>query len=196
MTNYSHEDLVSYTVYETTHDGVLLTSQFLNRDDVNDYVDRFTSASSYVRVYRTSCCDVFYPLDSAVKALNPNAPTFTPSRNVTTSTSLDTNINALNSTEPTFEFNDYDILDTSRGNTPEPETVQTPINMTVPFMGMTIRKYGKSYIMCPPEGHPYWGSEYINENRGRWTKNGNGWFFRNNKTILRSFLDQGAIMEI
>lgn len=185
MSTYAHEDLVSYTVYEMTHDGITLSSQFLNRDDVNDHVDRFTSPSSYVRVYRTTCCDVFYPLDSAVRALNPEAPAFVPS------TSIVQNPIASLNTEPRFDFNDYEVLDTSRGNTPTPEP-----ETTMPFMGMTVRRYGKSYIMCPPEDHPLWGQEYINENRGRWTRNGNGWFFRNNKNILRSFLDRGAIMEI
>jgi hypothetical protein len=193
--SFPYESLVSYLVYETTHDGLTLSANFLNRDDVNEYIDRFTSASSHVHVYRTSCCDVFYPLDSAVKALNPNAPAFTPtgSTNMTTQTSnssLRTNVMAELNTEPQFEFNDFEVLDNSRGTTPEPE------NATLPFMGMTVRRYLRGYILCPPEEHPLWGQDYINENRGRWTRNGSGWFFRNNKTILRSFLDQGAIMEI
>ena len=196
FSNYeSYESLVSYTVYETTHDGLCLTSQFLNRDDVNDYIDRFTNRSSYVHVYRTSCCDVLYPFTetSTPCMSSPSTPTPTP----TQSTSMPpTPSRPTRSTRPTRPTRrnpsiasnismDFEMLDDSRGTTPV---------FVSPFSDMIIRKYGKGYVMIPPPDHTNYGDKYINNNRGWWNANAQGWFFK--KNVLQSFLDQGAIKEI
>ena len=185
--NYErYESLVSYTVYETTHDGLCLTSQFLNRDDVNDYIDRFTSRSSYVHVYRTSCCDVLYPFSGTSTQATPTqasptqaspSPPPTPSR-----------LSRSSRRNPSLVSNismDFELIDDSRGTTPV---------FVSPFSDMTIRKYGKGYVMVPPTDHANYGDKYINNNRGWWNANAQGWFFK--KNFLQSFLDQGAIKEI
>lgn len=173
LSNY--ESLVSYSVYETTHDGIVLTSQFLNRDDVNDYIDRFTSRSSYVHVYRTSCCDVLYPFSSTETGMVTPTPApisipQTPKKVSRRNNSFSTDISM-----------DYEMLDVS------------PVIVS-PFSEMIIRKYGKGYVLIPPEDHELFGEKYINENRGWWNKNAQGWFFK--KNFLQSFLDLGAIKEI
>tara|TARA_E500000178_G_scaffold339430_1_gene380882 strand:- start:402 stop:947 length:546 start_codon:yes stop_codon:yes gene_type:complete len=181
MTSTNNE-LVTYTVYETTHDNILLSSQFFNRDDVNDYIDRFTSRRSTVHVYRTSCVDVLYPfLDTSREPTPPieitNPPEAeaslppTPTRRSTRKT---------RSQKPTVAFDDYVVLENE--------------DETMPFSGFTIRPYGKGFVLIAPENHSIYGAKYINENRGFWNNNANGWFFR--KIFLKSFLDQGAIREI
>lgn len=178
----SYESLVSYTVYETTHDGLVLSSQFLNRDDVNDYIDRFTSRSSYVHVYRTSCCDVLYPFNSTESGMVTPTPTPTQVPSTPSRPSRSSRRNKSNTTEISM---DYEMLDDSRGTTPV---------FVTPFSEMTIRKYGKGYVMIPPENHELYGEKYINENRGWWNNNAQGWFFK--KNVLQSFLDLGAVKEI
>jgi hypothetical protein len=80
---------------------------------------------------------------------------------------------------------DFEMLDDSRGTTPV---------LVLPFSDMTIRKYGKGFVMVPPPDHSNYGDKYINNNRGWWNTNAQGWFFKRN--VLQSFLDQGAIKEI
>ena len=111
------QSLVSYDVYETTH-GILLKSQFLNRDDVNDYIDRYTS-SSHVYVYRTSCVDVFYPLSTPTQESRPASPA--PG---STPHSVGTTLRAT----PTMS--DYDVVE------------------DLVYGNMVIRKYGKGYRWC------------------------------------------------
>ena len=182
----SYENLVTYTVYETTHDGLVLTSQFLNRDDVNDYIDRFTSRSSYVHVYRTSCCDVLYPFTETSTPCMSSLSTPTPTP--TQTTSMPPTPSRPTRRNPSVASNismDFEMLDDSRGTTPV---------LVLPFSDMTIRKYGKGYVLVPPTDHANYGDKYINNNRGWWNVNAQGWFFK--KNVLQSFLDQGAIKEI
>ena len=189
FSNYeSYESLVSYTVYETTHDGLSLTSQFLNRDDVNDYIDRFTDRSSYVHVYRTSCCDVLYPFTETSTPCMSSPSTPTPTQTTTTMPPTPTRPTRSDRRNPSLASNismDFEMLDDSRGTTPV---------FVSPFSDMIIRKYGKGYVMVPPLDHTNYGVKYINNNRGWWNANAQGWFFK--KNFLQSFLDQGAIKEI
>lgn len=178
-------DLVTYNVYETTHDNILLQSQFFNRDDVNDFIDRFTSRRSTVHVYRTSCVDVLYPFTDEsreptppIEITNPPEPEPEPALPPPPPTRRSTR--KTRSAKPTVAFDDYVVLENE--------------DETMPFRDFTIRTYGKGFVLIAPEGHPSYGAKYINENRGFWNKNANGWFFR--KTFLKSFLDQGAIREI
>ena len=80
---------------------------------------------------------------------------------------------------------DYDMLDMSRETTPV---------VVSPYLDMIIRKYGKGYVLIPPENHELMGEKYINQNRGWWNNNAQGWFFK--KNFLQSFVDLGAIKEI
>ena len=80
------ETVVTYTVYEYTHDGLVLTNQFFSMDDVNRFVDDYSSRSSTVYVFRTSCCDVFRPLNTSTNRLDTLAQV------------------ASTMTEPPFEF--------------------------------------------------------------------------------------------
>ncbi len=189
FSNYeSYESLVSYTVYETTHDGLSLTSQFLNRDDVNDYIDRFTDRSSYVHVYRTSCCDVLYPFTETSTPCMSSPSTPTPTQTTTTMPPTPTRPTRPTRSDRKLASNismDFEMLDDSRGTTPV---------FVSPFSDMIIRKYGKGYVMVPPLDHTNYGVKYINNNRGWWNANAQGWFFK--KNFLQSFLDQGAIKEI
>lgn len=175
MASYN-TDLVTYTVYENTHDNILLSSQFFNRDDVNDYIDRFTSRSSTIYVYRTSCVDVHYPFNDESREPTPpieiiNPPEPPPQRKSTRKTRKQ---------KPTVAFDDYIVLENE--------------DESMPFKDFTIKPYGKGFVLIAPEGHSSYGAKYINKNRGFWNNNANGWFFR--KTFLKSFLDQGAIREI
>ena len=207
MSICDYDGLITYSVYETTHDGIVLTSQFFNRADVNDYIDRFTSSSSTVHVYRTSCLEVFHP-HSQPKF---NSTGFQPQHSPQPSPSPPPEINStdfqplpspppeINSTDfqhpptPPPEFNterkvsfeEYEVLDNSRGETPE---------FVLPFTDMVIRKYGKGYVLIPPLGYVCGDNKRINKNRGTWNKNVNGWFFQ--KRFLNSFVENGAIKEI
>ena len=204
ISNYeSYESLVSYTIYETTHDGLVLTAQFLSRNDVNDYIDRFTNQSSYVHVYRTSCCDVLYPFSEMTTPMpSPSSPPTQASPTQASPSPPPTPTRLSRSTMPptparlsrssrrnpsiTTELSmEFELLDDSRGTTPV---------FVTPFSDMTIRKYGKGYVMVPPTDHTNYGDKYINDNRGWWNANAHGWFFK--KNVLQSFLDQGAIKEI
>jgi len=188
MSLCDYEGLVTYSVYETTHDGLVLTSQFFNRADVNEYVDSFTSRSSTVHVYHTSCVDVFYPHAQPEIESNDRQPEIesndrhhspTPSNDCHHSPPPDFN------TERKVSFEEYEVLDNSRGETPE---------FVLPFTDMLIRKYGKGYVLVPPLGHMLCDNKRINKNRGTWNKTANGWFFQ--KRFLDSFVENGAIKEI
>ena len=84
-----------------------------------------------------------------------------------------------------MSFEEYEVLDNSRGETPE---------FVLPFTDMVIRKYGKGYVLIPPLGYVCGDNKRINKNRGTWNKNVNGWFFQ--KRFLNSFVENGAIKEI
>lgn len=155
MSQSDFQSLVSYEVFETTHDGILLRAQFLSRDDANDYVDRFTSSRSHVYIYRTSCVDVFYPLSGSTE---------TP------------RVSRSSTPNDTPAMSDFDILETND------------------YTNMIIRKYGKGYVLVPPQDHPLYGQAYINSNRGKWSSKAEGWFFQ--RRFLKSFEESGAIIEI
>ena len=186
MSICDYDGLITYSVYETTHDGIVLTSQFFNRTDVNDYIDRFTSSSSTIHVYRTSCLEVFHP-NSQPKFNSTDfqpSPTPPPEINSTDFQPSPTPPPEFN-TERKVSFEEYEVLNNSRGETPE---------FVLPFTDMVIRKYGKGYVLIPPLGYVCGDNKRINKNRGTWNKTANGWFFQ--KRFLNSFVENGAIKEI
>lgn len=189
------ETLVTYTVYEYTHDGLVLTNQFFSMDDVNRFVDDYSSRSSTVYVFRTSCCDVFRPLNTNTSRLDTLAQV------------------ASTITDPPFEFATPDEEEAAKGaqsvsfqtdtllvqSIPEDKEISPfgdfeNIEPELPYNGFPIRKYGKGYVLIPPQGHELYGKKYINENRGLWNRNADGWFFR--KQFLNKFKELGGVMEI
>jgi len=189
------ETVVTYTVYEYTHDGLVLTNQFFSMDDVNRFVDDYSSRSSTVYVFRTSCCDVFRPLNTSTNGLDTLAQV------------------ASTMTVPPFEFATPDEEEAANrhqsvsfqneaiviSTIPEDEEVSPlgafeTVEPELPYQGFPIRKYGKGYVLIPPKGHELYGKKYINENRGLWNRNADGWFFR--KQFLSKFKALGGVMEI
>ena len=183
MSICDYDGLITYSVYETTSDGIVLTSQFFNRTDVNDYIDRFTSSSSTVHVYRTSCLEVFHP-HSQPEINSTFQPVPSPPPEINSTDDYHSPPPDLN-TESKKPFEEYEVLDHSQGASPE---------FVLPFTDMVIRKYGKGYVLVPPLGYVCGNNKRINKNRGTWNKIANGWFFQ--KRFLNSFIENGAIKEI
>ena len=61
----------------------------------------------------------------------------------------------------------------------------------LPFTSMTIKPYGKGYILTPPENHTDWGTKYYH--KGWWMPSLDGWFFK--KEHYKSLIDGGAICD-
>lgn len=197
MSICDYDGLITYSVYETTYDGIVLTSQFFNRTDVNDYIDRFTSSSSTVHVYRTSCLEVFHPhsqpeinstdfqpLPSPPPEINSTDDYHSPPPEINPPDDYHSPPPDLN-TGSKKPFEEYEVLDHSQGASPE---------FVLPFTDMVIKKYGKGYVLVPPLGYVCGNNKRINKNRGTWNKIANGWFFQ--KRFLNSFIENGAIKEI
>ena len=57
----AYTNVITYTVYEFTHDGLTLPSTFLSKKDAYRYVKDYTDGSSYVHVYKTKCVRTYEP---------------------------------------------------------------------------------------------------------------------------------------
>ena len=62
-----------------------------------------------------------------------------------------------------------------------------------PFTTCCLDKYGKGYMLYPPDDHPDWGTKYYDNgigDTGWWNKNKSGWFFK--KEYIKPLIAGGA----
>lgn len=167
----AYTNVITYTVYEYTHDGLTLTSTFLSKKDAYRYVKDYTDGSSYVNVYKTKCVRTYAPSTPDQDTLDA-AHTLT---NMKSSPVTLVDPDYHSDDDPDYVPDEHDDF----GLQYEDDYVSDEHdddNSEVSLEGMFVKSHGKGYLLVPPSNSEYYGEKYFLD--GWWMPVHRGWFFK------------------
>ena len=188
----AYADVITYNVYEYTHDGLTLPSTFLSKKDAYRYVKEFTDSSSNVFVYKTKCVRS-YP------AKTYDSDTLDAAHTLTQFDSPHVNSDYIPEDEEEEDYEEEDDEDyipedddeeeDEEEDDEEDDEEEDDENDYVSLEGMFVKSYRKGYILVPPKDSEYYGEKYFLD--GWWMPLHNGWFFK--AEFIDKLIDFGAM---
>lgn len=161
----AYANVITYTVYEYTHDGLTLPSTFLSKKDAYRYVKDYTDGSSHVYVFKTKCVRSYAPtshdqdtVDAAHTLTNMKSSQVTL---VDPEYHSDDDPDYVPEDDHTEVYEEYDE-DDEHGD--------------VSLEGMFVKTHGKGYLLVPPSNSEFFGEKYFLD--GWWMPVHRGWFFK------------------
>jgi hypothetical protein len=151
----------SYSVYEITSDGRVMTSAFQSKTRAFEYAREFTDMSSQVYVYKTKCIKVFDPLNKSKDSDN----IFHHNVDMLIQAAEDID----DATDPDYIPSDEEDDDYDYSEMLETESFHD-------LTGLNFSEYGKGFLLKPKKNTTFRGEKYLMD--GWWNDSLGGWVFK------------------
>ena len=207
-----------YTLNEVTNEGAIYTRYFLNLDEAKEYGKK-TDEHSTVYIFENKCVKVYDSVDDIHHSSHSEDEdqTYYPEYDFSNMT-FETYGRGYLLKPPTdsdywgnkyfhngwwissqegWFFKSYChqwLIDNGAqfvDDELEEGELEVELNDSETDFDMTVKTYGKGFLVKPDEGHKDWGKKYYHN--GWWMPKHNGWFFK--KQDYLTMIESGSIME-
>ena len=154
--------VTTYTVYELTTRGLVLSSSMLSKSAAIDFARDSTDTSSQVYVFKSKCIKSFDPVsDDGGDHPEPNT--------------LETAMEAYQSDEDLDYTPETNVLEPVE-EYEEDEVEHTHTLDLSELSGMYLYNYGRGFVLLPQKSSSLYGEKYLMH--GWWMPKLKGWFFK------------------